>query len=43
MGVQVLLECEIADESHATDAAVEFDAREYLSLGSFAISVWTRV
>ena len=30
--VQVLLECDVADESHAADAAVELDSRKNFSL-----------
>lgn len=36
MGIQVLLEGQVAHKSHATDAAVELDSVEILGLGSFA-------
>lgn len=38
VGIQVLLEGQVAHKSHATDAAVELDSVEILGLGSFAKS-----
>jgi len=38
VGIEVLLEGQVADKSHATDAAVELDSVEILGLGSFAKS-----